>query len=191
LRVVPDIPYGRLLEFEAIFSEYLADIKEANIYNTTMCTHVSVGYHISKSNYLRCKKMVNSHAEINQAHKNAISYYEIIIPQVDFALNNFTAVQDLTDTEKITFQSLNQIYKSVGIKYDVNINNLKFNIHNTSVIYSCTLCSKTFSGLYGLVGIMSHFNLTHKLEQPLLCAKCRKQYQLQFITGQRWKHNCC
>ncbi|KAB0794147.1 hypothetical protein PPYR_13767, partial [Photinus pyralis] len=59
LQKIPKVSRERLNELAIISAEFLNDIKEMSVCNSTMSTHTKVGFNIGKSHYIRSKKMVS------------------------------------------------------------------------------------------------------------------------------------
>lgn len=121
--------------------------------------------------------------------KNAINFYEVLIPRVQFTLHSFTAEQDTSP--QISFKSINS-YKAAlesGQKLE-DITELWSIIMNTCIEYKCLFCKITFTGSNAQKKILSHLEYEHKNEQSVLCFKCRRQFEIKNLAGNRWSHDC-
>jgi len=191
LTKIPNISDIRRLELKTIFAEFLADIKEVGVYNTTMCPNISIGYHIGKNKYIRNKKMVSTDLDKTSCGLNVINFYEVLMPQVDFVLHHFKTTQDTAHKSGVAFQTLNKIfYKLLLEKAHQEIADFRFLVNNTCVVYNCTLCVKNFSGPHAHFNLTKHFAQHHKAEQSVLCHKCRRQFDVKTLAGSRWTHIC-
>ncbi|KAF2879293.1 hypothetical protein ILUMI_26885 [Ignelater luminosus] len=191
LKKLPGVEQARIQELETIFTEYLADIKEVDVYNCTMCTNMSVAYHIGKCKYIRNKKMVSSNSEKKDTEKTSISFYEILTPHMEFALHYFNVLQDMCTKDSITFQSLNRLNKLISkSNNEQEVENLKFLVNSACIVYHCTFCNENFSGPYARYNLTTHFSEKHKDEQAVLCLKCYRQFFIKELAKLRWAHNC-
>lgn len=191
LQKIPNVSAERLNELAVIFAEFLNDIKEMSVYNSTMSTHSSIGFNIGRCYYMRSKKMVCK-ANDGPVDKSGITFFEIIVPQVDVSLDYFTAVQDQSDldSDEITFESLNSILTKLDDPSNCDVQQLAIMINNSSVSYNCILCNECFSGPFAYPTAIDHFKEAHKSEPLVLCFKCGQQFEIEFLSNKRWSHNC-
>lgn len=105
-----------------------------------------------------------------------INFYETIKPRIEYALEKFIVQQDLL-SETVKFLDLQLNFKEPFCDTDI-------------VTYGCNLCNVHFTGFKGKALLNEHFQEKHQAEQPLLCCKCAKQFDICYLVGVRWSHVC-
>lgn len=116
----------------------------------------------------------------------SVTFFEIIIPSTEFQLKYIKDAQDL-EANIVQFKKL----QDRNTALDNGIQDEPFvNIVNESVIYRCTICDKTFSGVDSNSNAVAHFALEHKTENSVLCMKCRNEFTIIDLCSNRWSHLC-
>ncbi|XP_057669915.1 uncharacterized protein LOC130902101 [Diorhabda carinulata] len=126
----------------------------------SIATNTSVIFNIGNSMYARNK--------IIKTSDRAICFGECITPKMLLSLFSFTAITDPTIT------SFNHLF---------NDNN-KLSL---LITYKCTYCNISFKKS---IELWNHLQNAHIMEQPVLCFKCKAQFNVSNLTNNRWFHNC-
>lgn len=162
-----------ILDLSKVCNELINDIEEININNKSMATNTVVKFNIGGLKYVRNKKMATN-LRNSKMQSKPINYCETIIPKMTVTLEIFNAIQDM-NADKISFLGLNSVYADNSKKLPPKL------------VYMCTFCKLYF---YNKQGVINHFKEEHGAEQPVLCFKCKKQFEIPFLAGNRWKHEC-
>ncbi|XP_018333597.1 uncharacterized protein LOC108742777 [Agrilus planipennis] len=181
----PKVKSDRIEMLEHLFADYLNDVKEANVYKNTVCTYTNVSYHIGKSIYFRNKRIMSTVGNKNEI----VNFYEFFAPKVEYGMQYFKAVSDVQKTGT-NFRSLNRLKTSIAENQLKELEEFVFIINNTCITFLCILCKKSHSGPYAKQSLLNHFKQEHKLEQSVLCFKCRRQHDVLTLSADRWKHQC-
>lgn len=176
LRVVEIVyPGPAVLEaFQTVVDEFLADIEELQILRgkkPTIATNTSVLFNIGNNTYFRNKKLSKG-----PPSRNDIGYTEVIIPKME------TALAFLADDEKI--QSYLKLLQSTH--NDPNNKGQNLSMY-PQITFSCSYCQKNYENC-GLLA--THLKEEHKMEQPMLCAQCKKPFPAFDLSQVRWGHTC-
>ncbi|XP_066152738.1 uncharacterized protein [Euwallacea fornicatus] len=172
LRVVYTSP-AIVNAFQTVIDEFLVDVEELNIQRNgqpTMANNTSVLFNISKCIYFRNKKLSKGIPS-----RYDIGYTEVIIPKIETALC-------VLENEK---------------EVDAYLAHLKnFNSETSlttgicalpQITFSCSYCQKNFdNGGH----IANHLKDEHKMEQPLVCTRCKHPFPALDLSSVRWKHEC-
>ncbi|XP_050314386.1 uncharacterized protein LOC126748897 [Anthonomus grandis grandis] len=153
--------------YQTVISEFLGDINEIEVIRNgkkTMASNTSVLFNIGKCSYFRNKKLAKG-----QPTKLDVSYTEVIIPRVEFALNMIV--------EEQTFKAYCNNLKSANIE----------NSLEPKMTFGCNYCNKYFENGGG---IAQHLKEEHKMEQGVLCTQCKKQFSILDLSLYRWVHIC-
>lgn len=180
-----DISQDRKTEINTILFQFMNDVSAVSIKDRTLATNCTISYNIGKFKYIRNKKMVGGN------RSTAINFYEILIPRVQFSLNHFSAIQDLTSPIS-SFVQLNKL-KNLLEKFpnSESLQKFIFDLNNDCISYKCLFCDESFEGPYARHSAITHFENDHKSEQSVLCFKCRTQFEIKYLAGNRWAHDCC
>ncbi|XP_076275812.1 uncharacterized protein LOC143206871 isoform X2 [Rhynchophorus ferrugineus] len=158
--------------FQTVIDEFLTDIEEINIFtngNPSIASNTSVLFNIGKKSYFRNKKLSRG-----SSSRQLITYTEEVIPKMETALVNMASVEEL----KNYIHVLRTLDINKGIPPDHSL---------PQITFSCSFCKTNYTNA-GLLA--NHFKDEHKLEQPVLCAKCKESFPIFVLTNQRWGHNC-
>lgn len=55
------------------------------------------------------------------------------------------------------------------------------------IVYNCLFCKETALSNFD---IWKHLRTEHNMEQPVLCFRCKQQFKITDLSGNRWKHEC-
>lgn len=160
-------------DLQKVCGELVSDIEEINVNNKSIATNTVVKFNIGGLKYVRNKKMATN-IRNSKTKSKPINYCETIIPKVTTTLEIFNAIQDMSKSD-ISFIGLNSQYTDYSKKLPPKL------------LYICTFCKLYF---YNKDSIINHFKEEHGAEQPVLCFKCKKQFEIAFLAGNRWKHDC-
>lgn len=105
-----------------------------------------------------------------------LTFYETFEPRVQYTLEKFTAQED-TKSENVSFLDLEANFKDPLSETDV-------------ITYSCNMCDVHFPGFKGKAQLNKHFEDKHQAEQVLLCCMCNKDFDFNYLAGNRWGHQC-
>ncbi|CAH0564828.1 unnamed protein product [Brassicogethes aeneus] len=170
------IQKGLIQDVKVLLGEFLSDIKELNINNSTMATNTTITFNIGRSNYVRVKKLTRG----NHKGNNQIGYCEFITPKIELILKHFAAVQE-PNHSTVTFTHLNNL---------LSIHNDSLPLIKSAVprlSFRCRFCQVS---LDCKAAIFEHFATFHRSEQNVVCFRCKVSYPLPDITKLRWDHNC-
>ncbi|XP_066259875.1 uncharacterized protein [Euwallacea similis] len=159
--------------FQTVIDEFLMDVEELNIQRNgqpTIANNTSVLFNIGKYSYFRNKKLSKGIPS-----RYDIGYTEVIIPKVE------TTLRVLESDKKID-------------AYLAHLKNFNAETSLTTgicalpqITFSCSYCQKNFdNGGH----IANHMKDEHKMEQPLVCTRCKHPYPAIDLSAVRWKHDC-
>ncbi|CAH1164082.1 unnamed protein product [Phaedon cochleariae] len=152
-----------LKDIETILEDFILDIFDINM--NSIATNTSVLFNIGNSIYARNKSIKTS--------DEAICFQECLKPRMLMSLISFSAIED--DDNPSPFEDL----------FETNPTTLGSLL--PSITYRCTFCVASYSGLNE---IWNHLEKTHIMEQPVLCFKCKLQFNIANLTNNRWHHQC-
>lgn len=181
LHKMKEIPKDRVMEISTVLYQFLNDISAVNIHGKTIATNCKVSYNIGKFKYIRNKKI---------SAPTAVNFYEILIPRVQFCLNKFSVAQQNCGST-VNFTQIDNLKALMKVRPDTKeLKTFKEVIKNFCIVYKCLFCNESFAGLCAKSEVMNHFENNHKNEQSVLCFKCRLQFEIKDLAGNRWIHNC-
>lgn len=158
--------------FQTLIDEFLADIEELKILKDnklTVASNTSILFNIGGTTYFRNKKLSKG-----SPSRYDLGYTEVIIPKME------TALAFLSDDDEIKAY----LQRLKNFSHDDNNHG-----HNVlpQITFSCSYCQKNFEN--GGV-LATHLKEEHKMEQPVLCVQCKKNFPAFQLTKVRWNHVC-